>query len=165
MDGELGRVEQAMKEYFGVDRRRIDHALKVAGFAEKILAHEPGDREVVMTTAFLHDIGIREAERKYGSSAGDLQESEGPPVARDILASLGYEKPFISEVCGIIGSHHSPGEVDTDNFRIIWDADWLVNIPDEVGLVDENRLREMIGKVFQTKTGRNIAERIFLGKG
>lgn len=162
MDDGMKRIEQSMKDYFGADRRRIDHALRVAGFAEEILAHEPGDREVVMAAAFLHDIGIREAERKYGSSAGNLQEQEGPPVAREILTSLGFSEPLIDEVCAIIASHHSPGEVDTDNFRVIWDADWLVNIPDEVSLDDEAKLRGIIGKVFQTPTGRSIAERTYL---
>jgi HD superfamily phosphodiesterase len=164
MDDGMKRVEQAMKDYFGADQRRINHALRVTGFAGEILATEPGDREVVIAAALLHDIGIREAERKYGSSAGDLQESEGPPVAREILSLLGYGEAFISEVCSIIASHHSLGEVETDNFRIIWDSDWLVNIPDEVGLDDEKRVREILGKVFQTKTGRIIAERLFLQK-
>lgn len=160
----MKRVEQAVKEYFGADRRRINHALRVAGFAEEILAHEPGNREVVIAAALLHDIGIREAERKYGSSAGNLQEQEGPPVAREILSFLGFAESVVSEVCAIIASHHSPGEVDTYNFRVIWDADWLVNIPDEVPLEDEAKVRGVIGKVFQTSTGRKIAERIFLGQ-
>ncbi|MRR35142.1 HD domain-containing protein, partial [bacterium] len=142
MDTSMEKVEQAMKEYFGADQRRIDHALRVTGFAGEILAQEPGVREVVIAAALLHDIGIREAERKHGSSAGDLQELEGPPVAREILSSLGYDEAIIGEVCSIIASHHSPGEVETDNFRIIWDADWLVNIPDEVGLDDEKLVRE-----------------------
>lgn len=157
-------VEQAMKDYFGTDQRRINHAMRVAGFASQILEREPGDREVVMAAAYLHDIGIREAERKLGSSAGNLQEQEGPPVAREILSSLGYGENLISEVCAIIASHHSPGEVETDNFRVIWDADWLVNIPDEVGLDDDEQLRNLIGKVFQTNTGRSIAETLFLLK-
>src|SRR5512139_1287647 len=99
MEGSLAQVEQAMKYYFGADQRRIDHALRVTGFAGEILAHEPGVREVVIAAALLHDIGIREAERKYGSSAGNLQELEGPPVAREILSSLGYSEALIAEVC------------------------------------------------------------------
>lgn len=160
----LKKVEQAMKDYFGADHRRINHAMLVAGFAREILEREPGDPDVVMAAAYLHDIGIREAERKFGSSAGNLQEQEGPPVAREILSSLGFDETLISEVCAIIASHHSPGEVETDNFRVIWDADWLVNVPDEVGLDDEEQLRQVIGKVFQTGTGRSIAETLFLSK-
>jgi putative nucleotidyltransferase with HDIG domain len=162
MGERLEKVCQAMRDYFGDDRRRIDHALRVAGFAEEILEKEPGDRELVIATALLHDIGIREAERKYASSAGDLQEQEGPPVALEILSSLGYDSAFADEVCAIIASHHSPGEIDTYNFRVIWDADWLVNIPDEVGCDDRIRLEKIIEKVFLTATGKNIAERIYL---
>jgi len=158
----LGNVEAAMRAYFGSDQRRIDHALRVTGFAEEILNSEKGDRLVVVAAALLHDIGIREAERKYGSSAGNLQEQEGPPVAREILTGFGFADAVIGEVCEIIASHHSPGEVDTDNFRIIWDADWLVNLGDEFALTDLDKTLGMIAKIFQTVTGKRIAERIYL---
>lgn len=160
----LSSVEAAMRDYFGADQRRIDHALRVTGFAEQILKHEKGDRLVVIAAALLHDIGIREAERKYGSSAGDLQEREGPPVAREILTGLAFDVAVIDEVCAIIASHHSLGEVDTDNFRVIWDADWLVNLGDEFDLKDGRKTSEMIRKIFQTTTGMSIAEQIYLQK-
>jgi hypothetical protein len=165
MEERLEQVRKAMEDYFGEDLRRRDHALRVTGFAGEILDGEPGDRELVIAAALLHDIGIREAERKFGSSAGDLQEREGPPVARKILSSLGYPAPFIREVCDIIASHHSPGEIDTENFRVIWDADWLVNLGDEVGTDDLERLREIIGKVMMTATGKAIARKIYLRDG
>jgi len=162
MQKRLHMVEDAMKDYFGADQRRIDHALRVTGFAEEILRQEKGDRLVVIAAALLHDIGIREAERKYGSSAGNLQESEGPPVAREILSVLRFDETVIAEVCEIIAAHHSPGEVDTDNFRVIWDADWLVNLGDEFDLRDTPKIRGLIRSIFQTATGKAIAERIFL---
>ena len=63
-----------MQGLFGNDQRRIDHALAVLGHAEAILATEPAaDAEVVTAAAILHDIGIQEAERKHGSSAGRWQ--------------------------------------------------------------------------------------------
>lgn len=163
MDGRIAEIRKEMEGYFGADAKRIGHALRVAAYAEEILSHEPGDRELVLATALLHDIGIREAERKYGSSAGDLQEREGPPVARGILEGLGYGEPFVREVCAIIASHHSPGEVDSDNFRILWDADWLVNLGDEADCSDPERLAGMIGKIFMTGTGKDIAGKVYLG--
>jgi hypothetical protein len=158
MENRIDKIRAAMEKYFGEDRRRIGHALKVAEFAEKMLQHEPGNRELVLAAAYLHDIGIHEAERKHGSTAGNLQEVEGPPIAREILSSLGYEKPFVDEVCEIIASHHSPGEVETDNFRIIWDSDWLVNIRDELDLDDAEKLEKSIERIFLTSTGRKLAE-------
>jgi hypothetical protein len=165
MDSRIEKVHTAMTEYFGTDRRRIDHALRVAGYAEEILRHEPGSRELILATALLHDIGIHEAERKYGSTAGNLQEIEGPPIAREILASLGYDRVFVDEVCDIIAVHHSPGEVETDNFRIIWDADWLVNVGDELDLGDTDKLRKSINGIFMTGTGRRLAVELYLGEG
>jgi hypothetical protein len=162
MEQRIAAVQAAMEEYFGSDRRRIDHALRVTDFARRLLLHEQGDRELVLATALLHDIGIPEAERKHGSAAGHLQEIEGPPVARDILVRLGYDEPFIAEACAIIASHHSPGELDTANFRAIWDADWLVNLGDECELGDDAQVTRLIGRIFLTDTGKRIAREIYL---
>src|SRR5512137_2621367 len=98
MESRITAIQDAMEEYFGVDSRRIDHARRVTGYARQLLDSEPGDTELVLATALLHDIGIPEAERKYGSCAGNLQEIEGPPMARRILSRLGYTEPFIAEV-------------------------------------------------------------------
>lgn len=162
MADRIAQVQTAMEEYFGDDKKRIDHALRVTAFACQLMEEEPGTPDLVVATALLHDIGIREAERKYGSSAGNLQEIEGPPVARDILERLAFDEPFIDEVCRIMASHHSPGEVDTENFRIIWDADWLVNLGDECDLSDIERTKKIIEKTFLTRTGRWMAKQIYL---
>ncbi len=162
MEQRIAAVQAAMEEYFGSDRRRIDHALRVTDFARRLLLHEPGDRELVLATALLHDIGIPEAERKHGSAAGHLQEIEGPPVAREILHRFGYGEAFIGEVCTIIASHHSPGELDSANFRVIWDADWLVNLGDECALSDDAQTTRLIERIFQTESGKRIAREIYI---
>lgn len=162
MADRIAQVQEAMKEYFGTDERRIDHALRVTMYACQLMETEPANPDLVVATALLHDIGIREAERKYGSSAGNLQEIEGPPVAREILTRLGFSEHFIDEACTIIASHHSPGEVDTDNFRVIWDADWLVNLGDECDTSDREKVKQIINRTFLTLTGRAMARRIYL---
>ena len=83
-------------------------------------------------------------------------------MARAILVSFGYDDPFIAEVCTIIASHHSPGEVESDNFRVIWDADWLVNLGDECDLTDQGKAQRLIEKTFMTVTGKRVAEEIHL---
>jgi hypothetical protein len=162
MGDRIAEVQKAMEEYFGDDKRRIDHAHRVTAYACMLMEEEPANPDLVVVTALLHDIGIREAERKYGSAAGNLQEIEGPPVAREILAGIGFNETFIGEVCKIIASHHSPGEVDTENFRVIWDADWLVNLGDECDLSDSSKTEELIKKIFLTRTGRRIARQTYL---
>ena len=157
------RLIRRMEEVFGDDRRRIDHALSVLQYAETLLE----DRSdvsglVVRAAAILHDIGIPAAERKHGGSAGKYQEIEGPPIARQILESMDIDLDVIDHVCKIIASHHSARDIDTPEFRIVWDADWLVNIPDEYDTSDTARLADLVGKVFKTERGKNIAEKLLL---
>jgi len=118
--------------------------------------------KVVIGAAVLHDIGIHEAERKYGRTSGKYQEIEGPPIARNILAKLSFDANQIEEICEIIAHHHSPGEITTKNFKILNDADWLVNLGDEFDIQDSRRLSRIIEKVLLTQSGKVMARRIYL---
>jgi len=151
-----------MRSYFGEDATRISHALAVTDYAEKLLKPESGDYEVVIAAGVLHDIGMHEAERKYGSTSGKYQEIEGPPIARDILTKLGFELKQIDEICEIIAHHHSPGKVKTINFKILYDADWLVNLRDEYNIQDSDKLSKIVDRVFLTESGKILAREIYL---
>ncbi|MBI5699888.1 HD domain-containing protein [Candidatus Saganbacteria bacterium] len=134
------RLLLEMENYFGRDEKRKDHARRVLGYAEQMLINEAGDREVVVAAAILHDIGIHAAEKKYGSSAGKYQEIEGPPIAENILKKLSFPEEKIAEVLQIIAHHHSGG-VDTLNFKILQDADRLVNRQGSLGSSANSVLR------------------------
>jgi hypothetical protein len=151
-----------MEAYFGTDARRVDHARKVTGWAERIMAGEGGDERIIIAAGVLHDIGIKEAERKYGSAAGNLQEREGPPVAREILTGLGVPAAVIDEICDIIAHHHSPGVLTTTNFKVLYDADWMVNLRDEYDIRDRGKLATIIDRVFLTGTGKALARQLYL---
>lgn len=132
--GELfkDKVAAAMRQYFGSDSRRIRHAEAVAEQAEIIGKKEPGsDLMVIMACGYLHDIGIKEAERKFNSTRARYQHSEGPPVARELLAALNAPSALIDEVCDIIGHHHAPRAKETVNFKVLADADLIVNIAEQ----------------------------------
>ena len=157
-----------MKQLFGEDITRVNHALKVLRFSEEILQGEKivGEMaETVVLTAVLHDIGIHEAERKYNSNSGMYQEIEGPPIANRILREIGINDLIIQRVCYIIGGHHTPSKVDDVDFRIIWEADLLVNI-EEGGVVNDKNvnLERIISKNFKTATGKRIAEALYRDK-
>jgi putative nucleotidyltransferase with HDIG domain len=155
-------ISLEMKKYFGTDFKRVNHALKVARYAEQILRMEGGNPLVVMGAAYLHDIGIHEAERKYGSNSGRYQEVEGPPIAEEILERLNVPKEMIEEICDIIGHHDSPREEETLNFQILYEADWLVNIEEEGTSKDREKVEKLIMKVFKTVTGKDLAEKLYL---
>lgn len=158
------KIIKEMKKIFKKDSKRIKHALKVLNFAKKINSKENGDSKIVNTAAILHDIGIKEAEKKYGSSAGVYQEKEGPPIANNILKNYNYNTDEINHICNIIANHHSDLNIDTIEFKILWDADWLVNLKEE-GIIkkkSKDELSKFIEKIFKTKTGKQIAKEKYL---
>ena len=147
----------AMEGYFGSDFKRIKHARRTAEYAEMILTAEgDADPNVVIAAAYLHDIGIKNAEAKHGSAEGVYQELEGPPVAREILKKLDYPENFIKEVCDIIGHHHHPGADETINFRVLYDADQLVNA-EESGVDLSGGDGKRIASGLMTKAGMKLA--------
>jgi len=152
----------AMEREFQGDRRRIDHALNVLDWAERILSGTPASARIVVAAAILHDIGIPAAEREHGSSAAEWQELEGPPIAERILRAHDADDATISHVCEIIANHHSDGGIDTPEFRIIWDADWLVNIASRIRHADADERHRMIQRTFKTPRGEELARETYL---
>ena len=151
-----------MEKYLAGDEKRIEHARAVLNYAEQIQAVEGGDPLIVRAAAILHDIGIHQAEQKHGSSAGKYQEIEGPSIAAEILNRCDISSEVIEHVCRIIANHHSAKEIDTTEFRVIWDADWLVNIPMDFPDASEEKLQEIIEKTFKTHEGQKMAVELFL---
>ncbi len=158
------RVPIEMKRYFESDFKRIGHATKVARYAEKICKEEEAHPVVTTLAAYLHDIGIKEAERKHGSASAEHQHEEGPPVAREILEKLGAEEGIIAEVCDIIGHHHTPRQEETANFKVIYDADLIVNLEEKQkeSPSPPEHLAKVIEKSFLTQSGREMAEKALL---
>lgn len=154
----------AMRKYFGTDNRRIKHAEQVASYAEEIGKLEKGNMAVIMAAAYLHDIGIREAERKYDSSAPKYQHREGPPVARELLTELKAEPELIEEVCDIIGHHHTPRDAETTNFKVLYDADLIVNLDEKYQeqAPTGEKLESVLNKAFLTPSGRRVAKKALM---
>jgi putative nucleotidyltransferase with HDIG domain len=156
------RVAIEMKRYFKQDFRRIGHASRVARYAEKLGKEEQGNLAVILTAAYLHDIGIKESERKYQSTEARYQEEEGPIVASEILTKLGAKEELIEEVCDIISHHHHPESEESTNFKVVYDADMIANLEEKQKEtpMDPETLNATLDEAFLTKTGRRFAETI-----
>jgi HD superfamily phosphohydrolase YqeK len=159
------RVAIEMKRYFKNDFKRIGHATRVARYAEQIAKKEKGMLAVILSAAYLHDIGIHEAEKKHGSTAAKFQEAEGPPIARSILEKLGAKEELINEVCDIIGHHHHPRSDDSINFKVVYDSDLLENIDEKQKKAprSKEKIESLIEKSFLTDSGREAAREVLLG--
>lgn len=157
------QLTRALIGHFGLDDRRIEHALEVAKWAERIIDDEGGDRDVVLAVGLLHDVGIIEAEARHGHNTGRMQEEYGPPVVRRILQEIGLEQEKIEEACAIVGKHHTANGVPGPNFAALWDADLIVNLRDEMPDASREKLASVIEKSFRTGTGKELARKALIG--
>ena len=159
------RIALEMKIYFGKDMKRVNHAVKVARYAEQILKMEGGDPLVILGAAYLHDIGALEAQKKCEAARVDYfacQEAEGVPIAREILKRLAVKEEATEEICDIIGHHHHPREEESLNFQIVYESDGLVNIEEGGISQDREKVLAIIDESFRTEAGRQIAKRLFM---
>ena len=87
----MNTVATEMIKYYAGDKKRINHFIKVHGYAKAIGEAEGLDERTMLileTAAYVHDIGIKISEEKYNSSAGKYQEIEGPPIAEEMLTNV-----------------------------------------------------------------------------
>ena len=128
MDYFKGKVTKLLVDYFENDCRRITHALEVLKHAEKIAEHsENYDYEILVASALLHDIGIKQSEEELGYNNGTTQEKYGPPMAKKLLEGIGFSPEKTGKVCEIIGNHHSISRYDYVELKILKEADQIVN--------------------------------------
>ncbi|PLX73637.1 MAG: phosphohydrolase [Desulfuromonas sp.] len=137
------KTTRLLINYFRNDDRRINHALRVLFHAEGLLEKYPGcDVEIVIASALLHDIGIRESEERHGYNNGQTQEEYGPPVAEELLHSIGFPPHKIAIVKNIIGNHHSPSRYDYPELALLKEADRIVNTS-EAGQISPQQRRNL----------------------
>lgn len=162
----LHRLTLEMTRFYQGDPKRIQHFLKVHSFAKMIGEGESLDEETLFTleaAALVHDIGIKPAEEKYGSCEGKLQEQEGPAPAGEMLTALGFEQKIIDRVCYLVGHHHTFDSVDGLDYRILLEADMLVNLYEDAA--DKNVPPESVNaalkNVFRTDTGTKLCKTMY----
>ena len=167
----LNNLCSRMIKFYRDDPARIQHFIKVHSFAKLIGEEEHLDEKllyILEAAAYTHDIGIKPAEEKYGSSEGKLQEQEGPAVARGMLMRLGFAKDVIERVCYLIGHHHTYTGIEGRDYQILVEADFLVNLYEDGrtdgdgGFVpDKAAVETAYQRIFATETGKWICRSMF----
>ena len=152
-----------MTDFNKGDAKRIQHFVKVYEFAHTIGVLENldgGVQKILDIAAILHDIGIRPSEEKYGRCDGKLQEQEGPAYAKKMLEEFPeITKEETDRVLFLIGHHHTYTGVDGADYRILLEADFLVNAFED-GL-DKESICAFKKNVFRTRTGIELLNKMF----
>lgn len=158
----LNRLFMEMIHYYRGDAKRIQHFVKVHSFAKLIGEMERVEEEtlhILEVASYVHDIGIKVAEEKYGRCTGKLQEQEGPAVAREMLEKLGFEEKVTERVCYLVGHHHTYTDMDGMDYQILVEADFLVNLYEDH--LSRDSAVSVCEKIFRTESGKRICREMF----
>lgn len=143
--------------------KRIQHFLKVYEFAHIIASAEnmsEKERELLEIAAIVHDIGIRPSKEKYGYCNGKTQETEGPFYARELFSDFEeLTEEFVERICYLIAHHHTYNNVDGLDYRILIEADFLVNAYEDE--LDEEAILSARKRIFRTKAGTELLNTMF----
>ncbi|MFH2091416.1 MAG: HD domain-containing protein [Pseudomonadota bacterium] len=158
------RVAVAMKRYMGTDFKRIGHAAKVAGFAEKIGKKEKANLPVVLCAAYLYNIGVKNALEHHQSDAPEIVGQQSPEVAKELMEKLGAKEELIKEIVAIVGHHHRPDDTDSLDQKIVYDADMLacMSVCERKQEVQADEFSAKLDRIFLTTAGKELAKQILV---
>ena len=158
----LDKVCTHMIAYYAGDPKRIQHFVKVHSLAALIGRLEGLDETTQFTleaAAYVHDIGIKPAMERYGSSAGPYQEELGQAPARALLTDCGVAAAAVERAVYLVGHHHSYTDIDGADYQILVEADFLVNLYE--GKDPPEAIRHACDTIFKTASGRRICAAMF----
>ena len=135
----------------------IDHLIRVWTYAKLIGELEVLDAEtqfVLEVAAITHDIACPLCREKYGNTNGKKQEEEGAMMVRDFLADTGMDPEQIDRVAFLVGHHHTFSGIDSSDWQILVEADYIANAS-ENGYIDDN-VRNFMNRIMKTESGKRI---------
>ena len=144
---QLTALCKAMITYDKGDPRRIHHFLKVHAFAAQIGREEGLDEKTLFlleAAAYVHDIGIHEGERRFGSP---------------MLEELGFEKEDVDRICWLVAHHHSYGSIDGPDAQILAEADMLVNQYEDGAPLKQNEA--LYHRLYKTESGKRMFRELY----
>ena len=154
---------EKMIDFYEGNMHDIAHFLKVWALAKTIGEAEGLDGEtqrLLEITAVIHDISCPLCREKYGNADGKRQEEESAPLVEAFLAKLPVGAVDVERVKWLVTHHHTYTNVDGIDYRILLEADFLVNAG-ESGYSRE-AIENARENVFRTATGKRLLKSMYL---
>ena len=108
----------------------ISHFLKVWAYAKTIGEQEGLDAEtqfLLEAEAVIHDIACPLCRKKYGNTNGKNQEAESGPLVDQFLSDTDLTAQQKERIGFVVSHHHTYEGIDSMDWQILLEADYLVN--------------------------------------
>lgn len=141
------RLIQSIREELGGQSARIAHAMTVFRYAKELVMSEGGDPRVILAAALL--MGTAPSGPADGQA-----ETETSAKAQRILRGIGLDEPTIERVCQIVAHCRLGTELDTAEFRVVWDSTVLATLAAEGKKASPQEREDGTARALKTETGK-----------
>lgn len=158
----VAELTKKMVEYSGGNLHDISHFLKVYAYAKTIGQCEGLDdatQKTLEIAALVHDIACPLCREEYGSAIHKRQEEEGMLLTAAFLQPAGLPQAMVDRIVYLVGHHHTLTEMEGLDYRILLEADFLVNA-EESGYGPET-IENGLRLIFRTRTGTALLRSIY----
>ena len=114
---------------------------------------------ILEVAAITHDIACPLCREKYGNTNGKHQEEEGTTLVTAFLSDFEMTKVQIDRVAFLVGHHHTFTEIDSLDWQILIEADYIANAS-ENGYSKEN-INNFIQRIMKTESGIRLTHAVF----
>lgn len=150
-----GKAICAMIEYFGPHAEWTMHSMQVYGLARTIALREHLDAEqmaILECAAALHDVGIPESLRIFGSATWEEHTVMGAKVAAELLDALDFPVREKEDIVFHIRYHHDAAVYPRKTLQILFDAERIVDLLDST----TNMILQLPYMPLYTDTAREL---------
>ncbi|MDD5803072.1 MAG: HD domain-containing protein [Clostridia bacterium] len=158
----VNEIIEKMIVYSDGNKHDIAHFLKVYTYARMIGEMEnlpENEQKTLEVAAVIHDIACPVCRIKYGNTNGSNQEKESPRLVEDFLKDTDLDEQMKERINYLVSHHHTYTNVDGMDYRILLEADFLVNADESQ--MSQNAIETAREKVFETETGRRLLTGIY----
>lgn len=158
----INNVITKMITYSDGNKHDIAHFLKVYTYARMIGEMEnlsERQQETLEIAAVIHDIACPVCRIKYGNTNGDNQEKESPELVEDFLKEVDIDDEMKERINYLVSHHHTYTNVDGLDYRILLEADFLVNADESE--MSEQAIKTARERVFKTSAGKKLLTSIY----
>ena len=151
-----------MITYSNGNKHDIAHFLKVYAYARMIGEMEKLEEKQQKTleiAAVIHDIACPVCREKYGNTNGANQEKESPVLVENFLKDTDLDQKMKERIKFLVSHHHTYTGVDGLDYRILLEADFLVNADE--GQMSQEAIETARERVFETAAGKKLLTEIY----
>lgn len=166
------KLIEKIASFFEKDDWNYAHTIKTAKFMKNICKETGANEKVLVTAAYLHDIGYSKLIKKKYSLKDRIKAKKehmkvGAKLAKPILKELNYTPEEIKEILRLIKIHDNLGELKEKNDFLIAEADSLGGIATkEYSNFGEDEIKKYLEifkkkrlHLIRTKFGKNLIKK------